>query len=115
MIHEVEPLCVLDFYVHESRQRSGCGKKLFEEMLKVCTEKMLYHRLFRMVLIFVFVRMGDLHMKKIEDCTTCTCASVHVRGKCDNLVCTKICTNENDPLYGCTCAQQTVCVNQCNT
>ena len=28
------PLCVLDFYVHESRQRSGCGKNLFEYMLQ---------------------------------------------------------------------------------
>ena len=27
------PLCVLDFYVQESRQRSGCGKALFEYML----------------------------------------------------------------------------------
>jgi len=35
VVREVEPLCILDFYVHESRQRSGCGKKLFEEMLKV--------------------------------------------------------------------------------
>lgn len=25
--------CVLDFYVHESRQRSGLGKQLFETML----------------------------------------------------------------------------------
>lgn len=25
--------CVLDFYVHESRQRSGLGKQLFEAML----------------------------------------------------------------------------------
>lgn len=33
--HEVEPLSVLDFYVHESRQRSGCGKKLFEAMMEV--------------------------------------------------------------------------------
>lgn len=32
--HEMEPLCVLDFYVHESRQRMGCGKKLFEYFLK---------------------------------------------------------------------------------
>ncbi len=32
---EVEPLSVLDFYIHESRQRSGCGKKLFEAMLQV--------------------------------------------------------------------------------
>ena len=36
MQHEVEPLCLLDFYVHESMQRTGCGKKLFEGMLKVC-------------------------------------------------------------------------------
>ncbi|KAH9496919.1 Alpha-tubulin N-acetyltransferase 1 [Bulinus truncatus] len=32
--HELEPLCVLDFYVHESRQRMGCGRKLFEFMLQ---------------------------------------------------------------------------------
>ena len=32
--NEVYPLCVLDFYVHESRQRSGCGKMLFEFMLQ---------------------------------------------------------------------------------
>lgn len=29
-IVEVEPLCVLDFYVHESYQRQGVGKALFE-------------------------------------------------------------------------------------
>ena len=28
------PLSVLDFYVHESRQRSGCRKILFEFMLQ---------------------------------------------------------------------------------
>ena len=33
--HEMQPLCVLDFYVHESRQRNGCGKKLFQHMLQV--------------------------------------------------------------------------------
>ncbi len=33
--HEMEPLCVLDFYVHESRQRMGCGKIMFEHMLVV--------------------------------------------------------------------------------
>ncbi|XP_005104956.1 alpha-tubulin N-acetyltransferase 1 [Aplysia californica] len=32
--HELEPLCVLDFYVHESRQRMGCGRKLFDHMLR---------------------------------------------------------------------------------
>ena len=33
-MHEVTANCVLDFYVHESRQRSGYGKKLFEIMLQ---------------------------------------------------------------------------------
>ena len=32
-IKEITPLCVLDFYVHESVQRGGQGKVLFEEML----------------------------------------------------------------------------------
>ena len=32
--HEVNTLCVLDFYVHESTQRRGIGKKLFDYMLK---------------------------------------------------------------------------------
>ena len=27
---EISPLCVLDFYVHESVQRGGYGKKIFE-------------------------------------------------------------------------------------
>ncbi|KAJ9581489.1 hypothetical protein L9F63_023336, partial [Diploptera punctata] len=31
--HEMQPLCVLDFYVHESKQRMGCGKTLYEYML----------------------------------------------------------------------------------
>ncbi len=41
--HEIEPLCVLDFYVHESRQRAGCGLRLFEEMLRA--ESLEPHRL----------------------------------------------------------------------
>ncbi|XP_042303281.1 alpha-tubulin N-acetyltransferase 1 isoform X2 [Sceloporus undulatus] len=32
--NEVEPLCVLDFYIHESLQRHGYGKELFEYMLQ---------------------------------------------------------------------------------
>ena len=32
---EMNPVCVLDFYVHESRQRMGCGRRLFDFMLKV--------------------------------------------------------------------------------
>lgn len=31
---EITPLCLLDFYVHESCQRSGYGKELYEFMLK---------------------------------------------------------------------------------
>jgi len=26
VLHELNPICVLDFYIHESRQRVGCGK-----------------------------------------------------------------------------------------
>ncbi|XP_020618071.1 alpha-tubulin N-acetyltransferase 1-like [Orbicella faveolata] len=33
--YEVNPLCVLDFYIHESRQRTGCGNRMFEHMLKM--------------------------------------------------------------------------------
>nr|XP_033772801.1 alpha-tubulin N-acetyltransferase 1 isoform X2 [Geotrypetes seraphini] len=32
--NEVEPLCVLDFYVHEALQRHGHGKELFQYMLQ---------------------------------------------------------------------------------
>jgi len=32
-IIEMSPLCVLDFYVYESVQRGGYGKKLFDRML----------------------------------------------------------------------------------
>ena len=31
--HEINALCVLDFYVHESQQRKGFGKNLFDMML----------------------------------------------------------------------------------
>ncbi|KAF7260517.1 hypothetical protein EG68_02257 [Paragonimus skrjabini miyazakii] len=32
---ELEPLCILDFYIHESMQRMGYGRKLFDHMLEV--------------------------------------------------------------------------------
>ncbi|KAF4522261.1 hypothetical protein B566_EDAN011957 [Ephemera danica] len=32
--NELMPLCVLDFYVHESKQRHGCGKLLYDYMLQ---------------------------------------------------------------------------------
>lgn len=31
--HEISPLCVLDFYVVDSKQRRGFGRKLFDTML----------------------------------------------------------------------------------
>ena len=34
VLQEIEPVCVLDFYVHESFQRKGYGKKLFEHVLQ---------------------------------------------------------------------------------
>ncbi|KAF5296563.1 hypothetical protein FQA39_LY12481 [Lamprigera yunnana] len=32
--YHVSPPCILDFYVHESKQRQGLGKQLFEHMLQ---------------------------------------------------------------------------------
>lgn len=46
-IKEISPLCVLDFYVHESVQRGGHGKALFEKMLQeegVRPERLGYDR-----------------------------------------------------------------------
>ena len=31
---EIDPVCVLDFYVHESMQRQGIGKQLLEKALE---------------------------------------------------------------------------------
>ncbi|UPR00885.1 alpha-tubulin N-acetyltransferase [Chloropicon primus] len=47
VLHEIEPVCVLDFYVHESFQRKGYGKKLFEHVLrheKTRPENLAYDR-----------------------------------------------------------------------
>lgn len=46
-IKEIKPVCVLDFYVHESMQRGGYGKALFEFMLRaegLRPEKLAYDR-----------------------------------------------------------------------
>ena len=46
-IKEIEPLWVLDFYVHESCQRIGYGKILFEAMWKrekIQPDKLAYDR-----------------------------------------------------------------------
>lgn len=46
-IKVIKPICVLDFYVHESCQRSGIGKQLFSMMLKTAhaePHKLAYDR-----------------------------------------------------------------------
>lgn len=35
---KVTPLCVLDFYVHDTLQRQGYGHALFDYMLQVSTD-----------------------------------------------------------------------------
>lgn len=42
--YQVTPPCILDFYIHESRQRTGLGKQLFEHMLQVKQYNDLYQR-----------------------------------------------------------------------
>ena len=41
--NEIEPLCVLDFYVHETFQRSGIGKTMFEVWKLDCGCAQLAH------------------------------------------------------------------------
>lgn len=48
-VYERTPLCVLDFYVHESRQRLGYGRKLFDTMLNVRLQNFLRVRVSRSV------------------------------------------------------------------
>ena len=58
---EIYPLCVLDFYVHESIQRGGYGKKIFEHMLsqeKVEPRKIAYDRPSPLLLRFLKKHYG---------------------------------------------------------
>lgn len=60
-IKEINPLCVLDFYVHESVQRNGQGKQLFERMLEkenVRPEKLGYDRPSEKLLAFLAKHYG---------------------------------------------------------
>lgn len=40
---EMDPLCVLDFYVDEAHQRSGIGLQLFQRLLQVRDENSRYY------------------------------------------------------------------------
>lgn len=33
--YQIKPRCILDFYIHESRQRMGLGMELYQHMLSV--------------------------------------------------------------------------------
>lgn len=46
---EVSPLCVLDFYVHESKQRKGYGKLLYEHMIHVSSSSTGIVRIFILI------------------------------------------------------------------
>ena len=58
---EMSPLCVLDFYVHESVQRQGLGKQLFSKMLNsenVLPSKLAYDRPSPKLTKFLFKHFG---------------------------------------------------------
>lgn len=58
---EVNPLCVLDFYVHESCQRGGIGKRLFDTMLEhesVSPSQLAYDRPSPKLLAFLRKHFG---------------------------------------------------------
>jgi len=60
-IKEISPLCVLDFYVHESVQRGGHGRALFEKMLEtegVKPERLGYDRPSEKLLAFLSRHYG---------------------------------------------------------
>lgn len=60
-IKEISPLCVLDFYVHESVQRGGHGKALYEKMLQqesVEPKQLAYDRPSEKLLAFLAKHYG---------------------------------------------------------
>lgn len=48
---EIEPICVLDFYVNEDYQRQGLGKQLFEVAM--------LHRMLHNIVVCIIMRKGD--------------------------------------------------------
>ena len=54
----IKPLCVLDFYVHESCQRQGIGKRLFEVSLVQSTGLTYYFRMHLMLGVLCMVELG---------------------------------------------------------
>ncbi|XP_039286174.1 alpha-tubulin N-acetyltransferase isoform X2 [Nilaparvata lugens] len=61
MTHERKALCILDFYVYESSQRKGYGKRLFEHMLheeNVLPHEMAIDKPSEKFLAFLFKHYG---------------------------------------------------------
>ncbi len=69
--HEMDPLCVLDFYVHESRQRHGCGKRLFEHALQVRFSRSVFwiwmNKRQSSVLRFLWCASGQKHFSALQE------------------------------------------------
>lgn len=60
---QVGAMCVLDFYVHESRQRAGLGKEMFELMLErenVAPQKLAIDRPSDKLIAFLRKHYGKL-------------------------------------------------------
>lgn len=58
----VPAMCVLDFYIHESRQRAGLGKEMFELMLErenVEPEKLAIDRPSDKLIAFLHKHYGE--------------------------------------------------------
>lgn len=61
--------CVLDFYIHESRQRAGLGKVLFEHMLEyenLLPEQLAIDRPSEKLLSFLKKHYGKILMKQLR-------------------------------------------------
>lgn len=88
-IVEVAPLCVLDFYVHESYQRQGVGKALFEVRAKClpCSawlQTQHHYRIDRLMLVrwqpsAAHTMLSYLWLTNLT-CAVCWCCAVHVGG-----------------------------------
>eukprot|EP00210_Caulerpa_lentillifera_P008731 g8328.t1 len=78
---EVEPMCVLDFYVHEKYQRKGFGHKLFHRFLKVTNEDpstIAYDRPSSKLLAFLMKYYGCpelVYSQLAQSCSSLQCST----------------------------------------
>lgn len=62
--NELDPICVLDFYIHESCQRMGLGKMLFAHFLEVVNESQVYVSF--LAIISICYRTKNFTLKKLQ-------------------------------------------------